>query len=46
MSDIHKLTVSSISQSLVDLGLVPMGVDETISMMHYLNFLCMEQVTG
>ena len=38
MSDIHKLTVSSISQSLVDLGLVPMGVDETISMMHYFEF--------
>ena len=38
MSDIHNLTVSSISQSLVDLGLVPMGVEETISMMHYFEF--------
>ena len=38
MSGIHELTVASISQSLVDLGLVPMGVDETISMMHYFEF--------
>ena len=37
-SGIHELTVASISQSLVDLGLVPMGVDETISMMHYFEF--------
>ncbi len=38
MSGIHELTVASISQSLVDLGLVPMGVDETVSMMHYFEF--------
>ena len=38
MSDIHTSTVASISQSLVDLGLVPMGVEETISMMHYFEF--------
>ena len=38
MSDIHTSTVTSISQSLVDLGLVPMGVEETISMMHYFEF--------
>ena len=38
MRDIHQITVKSISESLVNLGLVPMGVDETISMMHYFEY--------
>jgi Xaa-Pro aminopeptidase len=38
MRDIHQATVKSISESLVNLGLVPMGVDETISMMHYFEY--------
>lgn len=38
MKNIHDLTVRSISESLVNLGLVPMGVEETISMMHYFEF--------
>ena len=38
MRDIHRKTVKKISQSLVDLGLVPYGVDETVSMMHYFEF--------
>ena len=38
MRDIHKKTVKKISQSLVNLGLVPYGIDETVSMMHYFEF--------
>ena len=38
MQDIHQATVKSISESLVSLGLVPMGVEETISMMHYFEY--------
>ena len=38
MKNIHDLTVRSISESLVNLGLVPMGVEETTSMMHYFEF--------
>ena len=38
MRDIHKKTVKKISRSLVELGLVPYGVDETVSMMHYFEF--------
>ena len=38
MKEIHEKTVKNISQSLVDLGLVPNGLDETISMMHYFEF--------
>ena len=38
MKNIHDLTVRAISESLVNLGLVPMGVEETTSMMHYFEF--------
>ena len=38
MQDIHQITVKSISESLVNLGLVPMGIDETTSMMHYFEY--------
>lgn len=38
MKGIHETTVKNISQSLIDLGLVPKGLDETISMMHYFEF--------
>ena len=38
MKEIHEKTVKNISQSLIDLGLVPKGLDETISMMHYFEF--------
>ena len=38
MQDIHQATVKSISESLVSLGLVPMGVEETTSMMHYFEY--------
>ena len=38
MQDIHQATVKSISESLVNLGLVPMGIDETTSMMHYFEY--------
>ncbi len=38
MQEVHKTTIASISESLVDLGLVPQGVEDTISMMHYFEF--------
>ncbi len=38
MQDIHQITVKSISESLVNLGLVPMGIDETTTMMHYFEY--------
>ncbi len=38
MREVHKNTIKSLSQSMVDLGLVPLGVDETISMMHFFEF--------
>ena len=38
MKEIHEKTVKNISQSLIDLGLVPNGLGETISMMHYFEF--------
>mgnify|MGYP001439917056 CR=1 FL=1 len=38
MQDVHKSTIASISESLVNLGLVPQNLDDTISMMHYFQF--------
>ena len=38
MQDIHKATIKSISESLVNLKLVPHGIEDTISMMHYFQF--------
>ena len=38
MQDVHKSTIASISESLVNLGLVPKNIDDTISMMHYFQF--------
>ena len=38
MKNIHEQTIKSLSESLVNLGLVPLGVDETISMMHFFEF--------
>jgi Xaa-Pro aminopeptidase len=38
MQDVHKSTIASISESLVNLGLVPQNIDDTISMMHYFQF--------
>ncbi len=38
MRGIHQITVKAISESLVALGLVPMGVEETTSMMHYFEY--------
>ena len=38
MKEIHEKTVREISQSLINLGLVPLGLEETISMMHYFEF--------
>ncbi len=38
MKSVHEQTIKSLSESLVDLGLVPLGVDETISMMHFFEY--------
>ena len=38
MQEVHKATIASISESLVNLGLVPQSVEDTISMMHYFQF--------
>jgi len=38
MKNVHEQTIKSLSESLVNLGLVPLGVDETISMMHFFEF--------
>ena len=38
MKKLHQDTINSLSESMVNLGLVPLGVDETISMMHYFEF--------
>ena len=38
MKNIHEQTIKSLSESLVNLGLVPLGVEETISMMHFFEF--------
>ena len=38
MKKLHEDTINSLSESMVNLGLVPLGVDETISMMHYFEF--------
>ena len=38
MKKLHEETINSLSESMVNLGLVPLGVDETISMMHYFEF--------
>ena len=38
MQDIHKATIKSISESLVNLKLVPHDIEDTISMMHYFQF--------
>ena len=38
MQEVHKATIASISESLVNLGLVPQSIEDTISMMHYFQF--------
>lgn len=38
MKEVHRQTIKSLSESLVNLKLVPLGVDETISMMHFFEF--------
>ena len=38
MKNIHQQTIRSLSESMVELGLVPMGVEETVSMMHFFEF--------
>ena len=38
MQDVHKATIGSIAESLVNLELVPQGTEDTISMMHYFQF--------
>ena len=38
MKQVHRQTIKSLSESLVNLKLVPLGVDETISMMHFFEF--------
>lgn len=38
MEKVHEETVKNISRSIVDLGLVPYDIEETISMMHYFQF--------
>ena len=38
MKNLHEDTIKSLSESMVNLGLVPLGVDETISMMHFFEF--------
>jgi len=38
MKNVHQQTIRSLSESMVDLGLVPMGVEETVSMMHFFEF--------
>ena len=38
MQDVHKETIASIAESLVNLELVPNNTDDTISMMHYFQF--------
>ena len=38
MRNVHKDTISSLSESMVNLGLVPLGVDDTISMAHFFEF--------
>ena len=38
MKNVHQQTIRSLSESMVDLGLVPLGVEETISMMHFFEF--------
>ena len=38
MKNIHHQTIKSLSESLVNLKLVPLGVDETISMLHFFEF--------
>ena len=38
MEKVHEETVKNISKSIVDLGLVPYGIEETVSMMHYFEF--------
>ena len=38
MKNVHQQTIRSLSESMVDLGLVPMGVEETVSMLHFFEF--------
>ena len=38
VKEIHTKTIESISKSLIDLKLVPMGIEDTIGMMHYFEF--------
>lgn len=38
MKEVHRQTIKSLSESLVNLKLVPLGLDETISMMHFFEF--------
>ena len=38
MQDVHKETIASIAESLVNLELVPNNTEDTISMMHYFQF--------
>ena len=38
MKNVHQQTILSLSESMVDLGLVPMGVEETVSMLHFFEF--------
>ena len=38
MKNLHEDTIKSLSESMVNLGLVPLGLDETISMMHFFEF--------
>ena len=46
MKEVHQQTIKTLSESLVNLKLVPLGVEETISMMHFSNSLCMVLGTG
>ena len=38
MKEVHQQTIKTLSESLVNLKLVPLGVEETISMMHFFEF--------
>ena len=38
MKNLHEDTIKSLSESIVNLGLVPLGVEETNSMMHFFEF--------
>ena len=38
LKNIHHQTIKSLSESLVNLKLVPLGIDETISMLHFFEF--------